>query len=96
MVSNLLCSSLSSEYRNHYVLLMNLVWCHSCIPSYLEVTKETCHPGWKASVVLEELGVEYELKAVDISTNAQKEEWFTKINPNGRIPAIGGLFMPRV
>jgi len=44
--------------------------------------------GWKASVVLEELGVEYELKAVDISTNAQKEEWFTKINPNGRIPAI--------
>jgi hypothetical protein len=47
--------------------------------------------GWKASVILEELGVDYEVKAVDISTNAQKEDWFTKVNPNGRIPAIGEL-----
>jgi len=50
---------------------------------------EASPAGWKASVILEELGVDYEVKAVDISTNAQKEDWFTKINPNGRIPAIG-------
>lgn len=52
---------------------------------------EAGHAGWKASVILEELGVDYDVKAVDISTNAQKDDWFTKINPNGRIPAIGEL-----
>lgn len=44
--------------------------------------------GWKASVTLEELGLPYTVKALDISTNVQKEDWFLKINPNGRIPAI--------
>ncbi|PHR92367.1 MAG: glutathione S-transferase [Robiginitomaculum sp.] len=44
--------------------------------------------GWKASVTLEELGLAYTVKALDISTNVQKEDWFLKINPNGRIPAI--------
>ncbi len=44
--------------------------------------------GWKASVTLEELGLEYETKAIDILSGTQKEQWYTKINPNGRIPAI--------
>jgi glutathione S-transferase len=44
--------------------------------------------GWKASVTLEELGLEYETKAIDILSGTQKEDWFTAINPNGRIPAI--------
>ena len=37
---------------------------------------------------MEELGLDFEVKPVDISTNAQKEDWFLKINPNGRIPGI--------
>jgi glutathione S-transferase len=44
--------------------------------------------GWKASCTLEELGMPYEVHAIDLSSNAQKEPWFLKINPNGRIPAI--------
>ncbi|GAB5591778.1 Glutathione S-transferase 2 [Umbelopsis nana] len=44
--------------------------------------------GWKASVTLEELGISYNLEAIDISKNTQKEPWYIKINPNGRIPAI--------
>ncbi|KAJ3039149.1 hypothetical protein HDV00_012555 [Rhizophlyctis rosea] len=44
--------------------------------------------GHKASIVLEELGLQYDVKPINISTNVQKEEWFLKINPNGRIPAI--------
>ncbi|KAH8547682.1 glutathione S-transferase [Umbelopsis sp. PMI_123] len=44
--------------------------------------------GWKASVTLEELGIPYNTVAIDISKNTQKEPWFIKINPNGRIPAI--------
>lgn len=44
--------------------------------------------GQKASITLEELGVHYEVKNVEISKNVQKEDWFLRINPNGRIPAI--------
>lgn len=44
--------------------------------------------GYKVSIALEELGLPYEMKAIDLSSGAQKEDWFTKINPNGRIPAI--------
>ncbi|KAL8861689.1 MAG: hypothetical protein Q9178_001890 [Gyalolechia marmorata] len=44
--------------------------------------------GQKASITLEELGLHYDLKNIEISKNVQKESWFLKINPNGRIPAI--------
>ncbi|CAM0135701.1 unnamed protein product [Umbelopsis sp. WA50703] len=44
--------------------------------------------GIKASITLEELGIPYNLETIDISKNTQKEDWFIKINPNGRIPAI--------
>ncbi|MDE2464010.1 MAG: glutathione S-transferase N-terminal domain-containing protein [Alphaproteobacteria bacterium] len=44
--------------------------------------------GWKASVTLEELGLAYETHAIDLAKAVQKEPWFLKINPNGRIPAI--------
>jgi glutathione S-transferase len=45
-------------------------------------------PARQASVLLEELGVPYELHAISLSKNEQKEDWFLKINPNGRIPAM--------
>ncbi|KAK9831857.1 hypothetical protein WJX81_002485 [Elliptochloris bilobata] len=44
--------------------------------------------GWKASVTLEELGVPYEVKPISLSKIEQKEDWFLKVNPNGRIPAM--------
>ena len=44
--------------------------------------------GWKASVTLEELGLPYETHAIELGKQQQKELWFLKINPNGRIPAI--------
>ena len=44
--------------------------------------------GHKASVTLEELEVPYECHAIDLTSNAQKEEWFLALNPNGRIPVI--------
>lgn len=50
--------------------------------------------GWKAHIVLEELGLEYEVKPINIIKNVQKEDWFLKINPNGRIPALGLNLLP--
>ncbi|KAL4884597.1 glutathione S-transferase [Aspergillus karnatakaensis] len=44
--------------------------------------------GIKASIALEELGIEYNLEPINISTNIQKEDWYLRINPNGRIPAL--------
>lgn len=48
--------------------------------------------GWKASILLEELkdayGKDYTWQSIDISKNIQKEPWFTKLGPNGRIPVI--------
>ncbi len=44
--------------------------------------------GHKASVTLEELEIPYEVHSVNLGKQEQTEEWFLKINPNGRIPAI--------
>ena len=44
--------------------------------------------GHKASVVLEELELAYEVHAVDLPAKEQKQEAFLKLNPNGRIPVI--------
>ena len=44
--------------------------------------------GHKASVTLEELGLEYTAHAVNLPKNEQKEDWFLALNPNGRIPVI--------
>jgi len=44
--------------------------------------------GHKASCALEELGIDYTVKVVDISSGEQHTPDFRAINPNGRIPAI--------
>ena len=44
--------------------------------------------GYKASIALEELELPYELHWLKLSEGDQKQPWFLKINPNGRIPAI--------
>ncbi len=44
--------------------------------------------GWKISVMLEELGIDYELNPINLAANEQKSAAYTQINPNGRIPAI--------
>jgi GST-like protein len=44
--------------------------------------------GWKASIMLEEVGLPYTVHALDLGRLDQKQEAFLRINPNGRIPAI--------
>ena len=43
--------------------------------------------GRKPLILLEELGLPYNLKPVDIGNGAQKEPAYLELNPNGRIPA---------
>ncbi|MGE8351326.1 MAG: glutathione S-transferase family protein [Pseudomonas protegens] len=44
--------------------------------------------GHKVSILLEELGLPYEVHALSFEKKEQKAPAFLKINPNGRIPAI--------
>ncbi len=44
--------------------------------------------GWKASVMLEEIGMPYTVHPISLSKGDQKTPEFLRINPNGRIPAI--------
>ncbi|KAG8743659.1 glutathione S- transferase, nitrogen catabolite repression regulator [Ceratobasidium sp. 414] len=49
--------------------------------------------GHKPSILLEELkdaynGFSYDFQKISFQANEQKEPWFLKINPNGRIPAL--------
>jgi GST-like protein len=44
--------------------------------------------GWKVSIMLEELGVPYDVKYVNISKGEQFTPEFLAISPNNRMPAI--------
>jgi glutathione S-transferase len=49
--------------------------------------------GHQPTVLLEELkainpAIDYDLEKIDFSKNTQKEPWFLKMNPNGRIPVL--------
>ena len=44
--------------------------------------------GWKAAIMLEECGLEYNLVPVDIGKGDQFDPDFLEISPNNRMPAI--------
>jgi GST-like protein len=44
--------------------------------------------GRKASITLEELGLEYRVHHIHMDKLEQKEPWYLELNPNGRIPTI--------
>ena len=44
--------------------------------------------GWKISIMLEELGLPYTVKYINIGKGEQFEPSFLKIAPNNRMPAI--------
>ena len=44
--------------------------------------------GWKVTIMLEECGLPYDIKLINIGKGDQFEPSFLKISPNNRIPAI--------
>jgi GST-like protein len=44
--------------------------------------------GWKVSIALEEMGLDYEIVMVNILEDEQTKPEFLEISPNGRIPGI--------
>jgi len=54
----------------------------------LELLTATTPNGYKASIFLEELGLAYETRHIQLGDMEQKQDWFLRLNPNGRIPVI--------
>ncbi|ODV97782.1 hypothetical protein PACTADRAFT_185946 [Pachysolen tannophilus NRRL Y-2460] len=44
--------------------------------------------GYKVTLLLELLKLPYHVKSINLSSNEQKEDWFLKLNPNGKIPVL--------
>lgn len=44
--------------------------------------------GRKASIMLEETGLDYTVRPMVLEDKEQKQDWFLAINPNGKIPCI--------
>lgn len=51
------------------------------------LTSETPN-GWKVSIALEEMGLPYTFRHIKLSEMEQKQDWYLKLNPNGRIPTL--------
>jgi glutathione S-transferase len=56
--------------------------------SMIELFTASTPNGWKASIMLEETGLEYTVRPISLEKKEQKEDWYLKLNPNGRIPTI--------
>ena len=57
-------------------------------PDLLQLYSLPTPNGVKVSIMLEEIGLPYEVHLVDFNNNDQKTAEFLSLNPNGRIPAI--------
>ena len=44
--------------------------------------------GYKVSIMLEELGLTYNVHKINLAKGEQREKWFLNMNPNGRIPVL--------
>src|SRR3984885_14732479 len=57
-------------------------------PDRLQLYSLPTPNGIKVSIMLEEIGLAYEVHLVDFNKNDQKTPEFLSLNPNGKIPAI--------
>ncbi len=44
--------------------------------------------GWKVAILLEELGLPYQVHVVNLMSGAQRKPEYVALNPNGRIPTL--------
>lgn len=44
--------------------------------------------GYKVRLALSQLKIDYEWISVDLANKEQKQDWFLKLNPNGKVPTL--------
>lgn len=57
-------------------------------PGRLQLYSTPTPNGVKVSIMLEEIGLEYEAHYIDLGSNETRTPEFLSLNPNGKIPAI--------
>lgn len=55
---------------------------------YIKLYTSPTPNGFKITILLELLGLDYFVRPIDIFKAECKEEWYLKFNPNGRIPSL--------
>ncbi|ODV97781.1 hypothetical protein PACTADRAFT_31211 [Pachysolen tannophilus NRRL Y-2460] len=60
----------------------------SKFPEGLTLLSSPTPNGHKISLFLEFLRLSYHVKRIDVFANEQKQDWFLKLNPNGKIPVL--------
>ncbi|OUM51175.1 hypothetical protein BVG19_g262 [[Candida] boidinii] len=58
------------------------------IAPYINLYTAPTPNGYKIIILLELLGLDYNIQLINIMKNVQKEDWYLKMNPNGRIPTL--------
>jgi len=87
------CNELFGERSDYFVFPAKIHILPMSQQAPLLLYTATTPNGFKPSILLEELkaaypGFSYDFQKIDFSKTEQKEDWFLKINPNGRIPAL--------
>lgn len=59
-----------------------------CRGPMIELFTAATPNGWKIAITLEELGTPYTVRALKLSAGEQKQDWYTALNPNAKIPTI--------
>jgi glutathione S-transferase len=54
----------------------------------LELLTADTPNGFKVSIALEEMGLPYSYRHINLAAGEQKQDWYLALNPNGRIPVI--------
>jgi GSH-dependent disulfide-bond oxidoreductase len=44
--------------------------------------------GMKVMIALQEMELEHKITPINLQENEQKQDWYVKLNPNGRVPTI--------
>lgn len=72
----------------HYIYSDNDFKAGGIEAPYLKLYSASTPNGYKVTILLELLKLNYYIRPMDFSKNEQKEDWFLEINPNGRIPSL--------
>ncbi|ODV93569.1 hypothetical protein PACTADRAFT_4473 [Pachysolen tannophilus NRRL Y-2460] len=58
---------------------------------YIKLYTAPTSNGFKISILLELLGLDYYVRPINLATNENKEPWYLELNPNGKIPTLSDV-----
>lgn len=72
----------------HYILSENDPKAAGLEAPYIKLYTAATPNGFKITILLELLKLDYYVRPVNLSANEQKQDWYLKFDPNGRIPSL--------